>query len=65
MCNYNLAWIGKCKNSNVEGESYCKEHLNKRCKCGKQATHECSIASSLVCGYPLCDICKCPLHEKE
>ena len=37
----------------------CDEHASKRCWCGAQATTECSIAVSLVCGAPLCEEHEC------
>lgn len=53
-CNYNIPWVGWCNNNQP-----CPEHDNLKCKCGKKATHGCSMASSLVCGRPLCDNCSC------
>ncbi len=51
MCNFDKAWIGKCRKETVEGEHYCEEHLQIKCEvCGEQATHTCPEASSLVCG---------------
>lgn len=65
-CKRKMSWCGQCSKEAVEGESYCKEHLNEECRvCGKQVTCECSSASSLVCGSPLCDDCKCPNHKEK
>ena len=64
MCKFNRSWIGICKNDNAEGEEYCNEHLNIKCSvCGEQATHDCPIASQLVCGTPLCDSLECKLQH--
>jgi len=58
-CGYDLAWVGRCKNSPVDGEIFCKEHINKKCvMCGEQAYRECPTASSLLCGAPLCSHCR-------
>ena len=58
MCNFELAWIGKCKNEPTEN-GMCDEHTKiKCCSCGKQATHECAETMGLVCGAPLCDDCE-------
>ena len=60
MCNFDEAWMGKCRKETVEGEHYCEEHLQVKCAvCGEQATHTCPEASSLVCGTPLCDKKEC------
>ncbi len=62
QCIFHEAWIGPCKKPAVKGSYYCKEHHGKKCaRCGKQATHECSTAGSLVCGTPLCSDCICPV----
>ena len=59
-CRFFLAWVGYCKAKPAEGSRYCNEHLTDKCGvCGKQATKQCSIASSLVCGYLLCNSKKC------
>jgi hypothetical protein len=58
-CIFNRAWIGEC-GKECEGE-YCADHESKVCvSCGGKATRECPEASSLVCGYHLCDDC---MHE--
>lgn len=57
VCNYDLAWVGKCGKETTDG--YCEEHkVIKCCKCGKQAVKQCEHASQLVCGAPLCGDCK-------
>lgn len=59
-CNFDKAWIGLCNKKTVDGELYCKDHLEIKCVvCGEQATHACTWASSLSCGAPLCDKKKC------
>lgn len=55
-CPFVIAWVGFCEKP---GNPYCEEHSKARCHCGSQATHECSDASSLVCGALLCDNCRC------
>lgn len=61
-CNFNLAWIGKCGKP-VHKNGVCEEHSETKCRvCKRQATRQCSIASSLVCGMPLCSQCKCPVR---
>ena len=65
MCKFDKAWIGECGKENVEGEYYCKEHLQVKCEvCGEQATHTCPEASSLVCGTPLCDKKECKVNHR-
>lgn len=61
VCSFDLAWIGKCKKP---GYPFCNKHKKEVCRvCGRQATHQCSVADGLVCGIPLCDECKCPNHR--
>lgn len=56
-CTYELAWRGKC--SEPCTERFCDKHMKERCvSCGEQSTQECDMASSLVCGSPLCDDCE-------
>jgi len=51
LCGFVKAWIGECLN-----EKPCFEHAHERCwKCWKQATYQCDVAGSLVCGAPCCD----------
>lgn len=65
MCNYDKAWIGKCKNEPVSGSMYCEEHTGLICVCcGSPATHECSETMGLVCGAQLCDNCEHKITEK-
>lgn len=64
MCNFNKAWIGICKNENVNGKEYCTEHLEIKCSiCGEQATHDCDETGQFVCGTPLCDSQECILKH--
>lgn len=49
-CGFREAWIGYCRNPKP-----CAKHNNIPCwKCGAPAIGNCSIASSLVCGFPYC-----------
>lgn len=58
-CKFAKAWVGKC--GKETDHEFCDEHENLKCvSCGKQATHECPVGSSVMCGDPLCDTCK---HE--
>jgi len=58
MCKYNLAWIGDCKEPEVEN-GMCEKHKDlKCCSCGKPATHECAETGQFVCGAELCDDCE-------
>ena len=58
ICKFQLAWIGRCKNSAVEN-GMCEKHKNLKCiSCGAPATHQCSETGQFVCGYPLCDDCE-------
>jgi len=60
QCKFHLAWRGWCKGN---GHPYCEAHRGELCRvCGKQAALQCDHAVSLVCGLPLCDDCKCPVH---
>jgi len=63
-CQFNLAWIGKCgEETKAETVGYCKIHRKVKCQvCGGQAIRQCSCATSLVCGRPLCNNCNCPSH---
>ena len=62
MCNFNLAWVGDCKES--PEKIFCEKHENiKCCSCGKQATHECAETMGLVCGAPLCNNCEHTIRE--
>jgi hypothetical protein len=63
-CIYQPAWQPDCDNDALEGKDCCEHHSKAICKvCGKQAIQECSFASSLSCGIPLCKTCKCPHHD--
>jgi len=58
ICNYEIAWIGKCKEPAVEN-CMCEEHKNKKCvSCGAPATHDCPETGQFVCGAPLCNDCE-------
>lgn len=59
-CRFNMAWVGHC-NQPCVGD-ICEKHAKKKCRCGKQATRECSHAGQFVCGAPLCDDCKCGIQ---
>ena len=53
VCNFNQAWIGKCKKTD------CSEHKDlKCCSCGEKATKSCDETMGLVCGAKLCDNCE-------
>lgn len=55
MCEFYIAWQGKCKQPKVDLKPYCVKHLDTKCKvCKQQATCECDNTSGLVCGAPLC-----------
>ena len=51
-CKFDKAWQGLCGKECVG--DFCEDHLGIKCRCGKQATSECSETPSLVCGVPLC-----------
>lgn len=57
MCNFDEAWIGKCK---APGAPFCEKHAQAKCaSCGAQATHSCDATGGpLVCGSMLCDACE-------
>lgn len=58
ICEFNLAWIGKC------GKENCTEHADlKCCSCGSTATHECAETMGLVCGALLCESCEHTICE--
>ena len=59
-CTFGRCWQSRCGSS---GWPLCSDHLKKRCKCGKQATHECGHAGALCCGRPLCPTCECPSNH--
>lgn len=57
MCEFNVAWVGKCKSE--PEKQFCEKHEKaKCCVCGSQATNECSHTGQFVCGAPLCDNCE-------
>ncbi len=64
MCNYDLAWIGKCeKEATING--MCEQHSIEKCiVCGNPATHQCAETYGLVCGSPLCNDCEHELTEQ-
>lgn len=52
-CPFFLAYIGLC---DKEGDPYCEKHKKEKCwYCKEQATGQCSVAVSLVCGYSQCN----------
>jgi hypothetical protein len=53
-CVYDKAYQGKCGSPATGTPPVCMEHLNKKCWCGEPAVRECCVASSFVCGAPLC-----------
>jgi hypothetical protein len=53
FCKFDEAWVGICKKPLVDGD-FCDKHKTQVCWCGAQATRNCDIAMSLVCGAPLC-----------
>ena len=61
-CAYDVPWSGcngavSASQLDDEGD-YCDEHLGMLCTPHRnQAVRGCSMASSLVCGRPLCDKC--------
>lgn len=67
-CIYDVPWYGKCNKEPVFDLTifYCLEHLQMcgMCKTEK-ATRGCSMASSLVCGRPLCDTCTCKCQHSK
>ena len=63
MCNFDIPWVGKCEKPEVE-DGFCAEHLGEKCSiCGEQATHSCSSAGTLICGYKLCSNPYCKLQH--
>ena len=46
---------GFCAESSIAGETYCREHLTKRCNtCGKQAIRMCPKKDWGICNLALC-----------
>lgn len=57
-CDFNRAWIGKCKEPFVLNSTRCEDHEGLICcSCGETATHECDETGQFVCGAPLCSDC--------
>lgn len=57
-CNYDKPWQGTCQTPVNSPLERCDEHKDRVCcSCGAPATRDCSMASSMVCGAPLCDDC--------
>ncbi len=63
LCIFEQAWIGLCSKNAVADQVVCSDHLGTKCRCGAQATRECSNAGSFVCGRPLCNEHQCPQHS--
>ena len=65
-CIRKMGWVGKCEKEATVGD-FCDDHSKEMCNtCGiKIATCECVMASSLVCGNPLCNDCKCKIHDQK
>jgi hypothetical protein len=56
-CVFDEAWRGKCGKPASGEPALCEKHRDAErysCWCGEQAVKECSVASSFVCGRPLC-----------
>ena len=66
QCAYDWGWGGKCKNAAIENR-FCRDHLNLKCGCGKQATRECnhSVMGNWSCQKPVCDGCKKKEYANE
>lgn len=70
QCRFDRSWSGRCpekisdpKRHEPFSLDFCAEHQVTRCKeCHEKAVTECGAASSLVCGRPLCQKCKCSIH---
>ena len=65
-CIRKMGYAGKCKEEATVG-NFCNEHSKEMCRTCKTniATCECVMASSLVCGMPLCDNCRCSIHNQK
>jgi len=61
LCTYDVCWKGDCNNDVPEGNTFCVEHEDMKCKhCGCGAVEDCHrFNGSFVCGAPLCDECVC------
>lgn len=56
QCDFEVAWVGKCKD---EGNPRCSTHTGLICaSCGGSATHTCYETGQFVCGENLCDECE-------
>lgn len=65
MCDFNIAWVGKCKKDSGN-ESFCDEHKKMKCYvCNEQATNDCSETGQFVCGFPLCSNPECKTKHNE
>lgn len=56
MCGFLEAWVGRCTNT-----APCVKHTTQTCWCGKQATRNCDVTGTLVCGAPLCAEHECKI----
>lgn len=64
-CRYTIAWFGPCKKP-ADESGFCPKHNGTLCECGKQATKECPMAGSMLCGKPICDDHNyCKWHERK
>jgi hypothetical protein len=56
-CVFDIGWVGRCKDTTVDGTDYCAKHTLMKCVvCSRQATHDCPEALQFVCGAPLCGV---------
>ncbi len=62
-CQFDKAWVGKCKTPSDNG--WCSKHEKLKCvSCSSKATRSCEVGLSLTCGCALCGECKHTLSDK-
>lgn len=63
-CPVFRAWVGVCgETDRRECKHFTYSEFWPRCRCGRPALSECSSASSLVCGRPICHTGECGYHS--
>ncbi|MCK5558337.1 MAG: hypothetical protein KAJ01_08165 [Candidatus Hydrogenedentes bacterium] len=58
-CIFDRCWQGQCELDGTGDPPLCEDHRKGKCWCGAQAVRDCAVASSFVCGAPLCADHKC------
>lgn len=64
ICQFDLGWVGRCKQHRDDNSIYCKDHIHAKCECcGKPAIRVCGETSQGQCCEAL--ICETCVHELD